>query len=198
MLKALAIAAGLTFGVASLVPVVAQETFVIVPDNPGGGGGGGGGRGGTAVTTTNLNVRNGPGTRYAVIDVLQRGETVRVNSCDGGWCRINHRGSSGWVSQNHLDRTGGGGGGGGGRPSREACFYEDTHFRGRSFCAAPGDSDRSLGSWNNRISSISIRGFPTVQVCSDRYFGDCDAFNRDVATLPWWLDRNVSSFRVLH
>jgi hypothetical protein len=198
MWKALLLAACLLVAPASLGVATAQQPFVIVPDNPGSGGGGGGG---DAVTRSALNVRAGPGTRYAVIDVLQRGARVQVDVCQNGWCWISHRGPSGWVSQNHLDRVGSGGGSGSGsvvRPSREACFYESPRFRGRSFCAVPGDSDRSLGAWNNRIGSISIRGLPTVQVCVDRNFIDCEAFNRDVPNLPWWLDQNISSFRVLH
>ncbi len=35
----------------------------------------------------------------------------------------------------------------------------------------------------------------TVEVCEDRSFRRCEDFNRDVATLPWWLDGNISSFR---
>lgn len=193
MWKAIVIAACLISGALTVNPVLAQQPFVVVPDNPGGGGSGGGG--GNAVTTSALNVRAGPGTRYAVIDVLPRGERVRVEVCQNSWCWINHRGPSGWVSQNHLDRTGGGSVR---PPAREACFYEAPRFQGRSFCAVPGDSDASLGTWNNRIGSISIRGLPTVQVCVDRNFNDCDAFNRDVPSLPWWLDQNISSYRVLH
>ncbi len=190
MFKSLLLAACLLLAASPALPLHAQETFVIVPDNPGGGGGAG-----NAVTTSSLNVRSGPGTRYVVIDVLRSGESLRVSNCNNGWCWATHRGPSGWVSQNHVTRVGGGGGGG---SAREACFYDEPRFRGRSFCARPGDSDRDLGSWNNRIASISIRGLPTVQICTDRNFNDCDAFNRDVASLPWWLERNVSSYRVLH
>lgn len=208
MLKAIFVACALaTTGV--VTPSMAQdiEPFVIVPDGPGGGGPGlggggffpGGGGGGNAVTTSGLNVRSGPGTRYAIIDVLSRGDAVRIESCSGGWCWINHRGPSGWVSENHLSRTGGGGGDGSTvRPRREACFYDQPFFRGRSFCALPGESDRNLGSWNNRIASISVRGFPTVQVCTGRDFNGCDAFNQDTAQLPRWLEWNISSFRVFH
>lgn len=202
MWKAILLAVCLLWGSLPASTVLAQQPFVVVPDIPGGGGGGGGAGGGNAVTTSALNVRAGPGTRYAVIDTLARGQQVRVEVCQSGWCWITHRGPSGWVSQNFLDRTGGGSGGGGGGgarpPSREACFYESPNFRGRSFCSVPGDSSASLGSWNNRIGSISIRGFPTVQVCADQNFFDCDAFNQDVPRLPWWLDGNISSYRVLH
>lgn len=194
--KAALVALCLLSGPAALTPALAQQPFVIVPDNPGNSGTG---AGGNAVTTSSLNVRAGPGTRYQVIDVLPRGASVRIEVCQSGWCWINHRGPSGWVSQNHLDRiVGGGGGSPPVRPSREVCFYDAPRFQGRSFCAQPGDSDRSMGSWDNRIASVTVRGFPTVQLCADRNFNDCDAFNRDVPNLPWWLDRNVSSWRILH
>ena len=200
MLKAIYMAVCLAIASGFVAPAFAQDTFVIVPDTPGGGGGSGGGGGGrgNAVATTNLNVRSGPGTRYHVVAVLKRGEAVRIDSCSAGWCWVNHRGPSGWASQNHLERTSGGGGGGGVRPTREACFYDDIRFRGRSFCAVPGESDTNLGAWSNRIASIRIRGFTTVQVCADRNFRDCEAFNTDVAVLPWWLERSVLSFRVFH
>lgn len=194
MLKALFLAAVMVAGLGAFTQASAQETFVIVPDNPGGGSGVG-----NAVATANVNVRRGPGTSYAVVDVLRSGQSVRVSNCTGGWCWVNHGGPSGWVSQNFLSRTGGGGDSGGGSAiGRGACFYENVRFRGRSFCVRPGDSNSNLGVWNNRISSISIRGFMTVQVCEDRNFRRCEAFNRDVATLPWWLDSNISSFRAFH
>jgi len=189
MLRTLLVAACLAASSLGM-PAMAQEPFVIVPDFPGGGGGGGGGN---AVAATTLNVRSGPGTNYPVVDVLNRGQSVRMSDCRGGWCFVEHRGRNGWASQRYLDRIGGGGGG----ASREACFFDAPGFRGRSFCARPGDSSRNLGAWNNRIESISIRGFVTVQVCADRNFDDCDAFNRDVARLPWWLQGNVSSYRLL-
>lgn len=174
-------------------PAIAQdfEPFVMVPDGPGGGGGSG--FGGNAVATTNVNVRSGPGTNHPVVDVLRAGQSVRISRCTGGWCAIDQRGPSGWVSQRYLAEVGRPGGG---ISRREACFYEDRNFGGRSFCAQPGDSNRNLGVWNNRIQSISIEGV-RVEVCTDRDRRDCDTFNRDAARLPWWLDRNISSYWVV-
>jgi uncharacterized protein YraI len=168
----------------------AQETFVIVPDNPGFIGIGGGE---DAVATTNLNVRSGPGTSYPVIDVLRSGQSVILTSCSGGWCSLSHSGPSGWASERYLRRTvrsdiv---------RPRREACFYDDTRFRGRSFCGVPGDADPRLGNWGDRIASIRIRGRTTVQVCAEANFRDCDTFSDDVPVLPRWLEHRILSFRV--
>ena len=51
-----------------------------------------------AVATGNVNVRSGPGTGYAVIDTLRRGEQVDVQYCRGSWCYVEKRGPDGWVS----------------------------------------------------------------------------------------------------
>lgn len=198
MFRNLFLAAFLVCGLAAASQQAAAQTpFVIVPDTPGGGSSAAGNE---AIVTTNLNMRSGPGTRYGVLTVLQRGDVVRVHTCDRGWCNITFRRQRGWVSQNYLARPVGGGGGGPivRPPPREVCFFEETRFRGRSFCALPGESQADLGNWRNRIASITVGGFPTVQVCVERNFSDCDAFNEDVPVLPWWLERNISSFRVFH
>ena len=60
-----------------------------------------------AFTTTELNVRGGPGTQYGVVDTLNEGESVDVLTCTGeGWCEIEHSGPDGWVSANYLSRDG--------------------------------------------------------------------------------------------
>ncbi|MBS9475771.1 SH3 domain-containing protein [Ancylobacter radicis] len=51
-----------------------------------------------AVVTNDLNVRSGPGTRYAVVGSLPAGVQVNVGSCGGGWCRA----GGGFVSANYL------------------------------------------------------------------------------------------------
>lgn len=55
-----------------------------------------------AVVTTDLNIRSGPGTRYAVIGSLQAGTTVNVGACSSGWCRV----GGGFASARYL--SGGG------------------------------------------------------------------------------------------
>ncbi|KKC37231.1 hypothetical protein WH87_11720 [Devosia epidermidihirudinis] len=59
-----------------------------------------------AYATSNVNVRSGPGTGYAAIDTLRRGEQVDVQYCRGSWCFVDKRGPSGWVSSSYLQRGG--------------------------------------------------------------------------------------------
>lgn len=63
-----------------------------------------------AYATGNVNVRSGPGTGYARVDTLIRGDRVDVQYCRGSWCFVEKRGPDGWVSANYLSRGGGGGG----------------------------------------------------------------------------------------
>jgi hypothetical protein len=56
-----------------------------------------------AVATTELNVRSGPGTGFAVVDVLDPGEQVTMSECQtSGWCYVSHDGPDGWVSATYL------------------------------------------------------------------------------------------------
>jgi len=210
VLLALAFAAG--SGV--VAPALAQEPFVIVPDNPGGGGGGGGGAlRGNAVATANVNVRQGPGTNHRVIDVLQRGDSVSIVRCQNNWCLVDHRGPSGWVSRNYLREVIDTGRppaprppvvpfppvtppGAGGGANRLVCFFERADFRGANFCARPGEADRDLGVWGRALMSIRVDGRTAVDVCTQRNFGNCTTFRSDVRQLNRMLQNNVASFRV--
>jgi uncharacterized protein YraI len=53
--------------------------------------------------TANVNMRSGPGTGYAVVDVLQRGARVDVQQCQGTWCYVQQGRSGGWVSATYLN-----------------------------------------------------------------------------------------------
>lgn len=56
-----------------------------------------------AIATTELNVRSGPGTSFAVVDVLAANERVTMSECQAsGWCYITHDGPDGWVSASYL------------------------------------------------------------------------------------------------
>lgn len=57
--------------------------------------------------TSNVNVRSGPGTNYAVVDTVRRGQQVDVQQCQGSWCYIAKPGPDGWVSATYLAAGGG-------------------------------------------------------------------------------------------
>lgn len=58
------------------------------------------------VVTSNVNVRSGPGTGYAVVDTVRSGQPVDVQQCEGSWCYISKPGPDGWVSANYLSSGG--------------------------------------------------------------------------------------------
>lgn len=60
-----------------------------------------------ATNSGNLNVRSGPGTSYAVVGSLGKGETVIVLSTSGGWSRILYHGTkTGYASAQYLAGAG--------------------------------------------------------------------------------------------
>jgi hypothetical protein len=60
----------------------------------------------SGTVTSNVNVRSGPGTNYAVVDTVRRGTTVDVQQCQGSWCYIVRSGPDGWVSASYLTAGG--------------------------------------------------------------------------------------------
>lgn len=87
-----------------------------------------------------------------------------------------------------------------GRPgsSRDrVCFYEHVYFGGSSFCARPGERLARLGGWNDRISSIDVRGDAEALVCDDANFrGRCVVVSRDLRDLGRRGNDRISSIRV--
>ena len=59
-----------------------------------------------AIVETDLNVRAGPGTGYAVVDVLPVGINVDVIACYSGWCEVSWQGNDGFASRSYLDIVG--------------------------------------------------------------------------------------------
>jgi uncharacterized protein YraI len=55
-----------------------------------------------AAVTSDLNVRSGPGTKYAVVGSVPAGATVNVLSCNGGWCRVAFGSRQGFVNNSYL------------------------------------------------------------------------------------------------
>lgn len=69
-----------------------------------------------------------------------------------------------------------------------ACFFDQTNFRGRSFCVDQGQALNNLPSgFNDRIQSIQVRGSSEVQIFNDNDFAGAAArTSRDVADLRSW------------
>jgi uncharacterized protein YraI len=61
-----------------------------------------------AVSETDLNMRSGPGTDHAVVDVIPAGATVGVLDCAGTWCRVAYAGATGYASRSYLAMGAGG------------------------------------------------------------------------------------------
>jgi hypothetical protein len=58
----------------------------------------------SATSTANLNIRNGPGTNFAVVGVIARDDAVTVSGCLAGtsWCQVSYGGIGGWSSARYL------------------------------------------------------------------------------------------------
>jgi hypothetical protein len=54
------------------------------------------------VTTGGVNLREGPGTEYDIIDHLNKGKFLDIIECDGGWCEVEVDGDEGYVSASYL------------------------------------------------------------------------------------------------
>lgn len=77
------------------------------------------------------------------------------------------------------------------------CFYEHVNYNGNRFCMEPGERSRSLGSWNDRISSIRVYGDAEAQVCeNNNYRGRCVVVDRDIRNLGRRGNDIISSIRV--
>jgi hypothetical protein len=79
-------------------------------------------------------------------------------------------------------------------------FFDGPNFQGRSFSIG-GDVVANLDGtgFNDRASSIRVENGYWI-FCSDAQFqGDCHTFGPgDYPTLPWSLDRKISSGRGIH
>ena len=95
----------------------------------------------SATTTTDLNLRRGPGTRYAVRAVMPAGTTVAVvRETRNGYYHVVFNGLSGHAAGQYLD-FGGGGGGGGNGGGATGTAYTTTSVNLR---AGPSTGDRVL------------------------------------------------------
>jgi len=55
-----------------------------------------------AIATQALNMRSGPGTRYAVRAAIPAGHPIDVRACSRNWCQVHYRGHMGWASARYL------------------------------------------------------------------------------------------------
>jgi hypothetical protein len=171
----------------------------------------------TAARDTGIYVSPNHSTRQ--VGVMGAGTTYE-GYCQNGWCFVDTPTEDGWVVASDirgsgsngpgfgLDITIGGdgprpGGGGGGfndddEEVAEVCFYTNSNFRGRSFCAEPGDASGRLNStFNDAISSIEVIGDAEVEVCTDRNLrGTCTTIRRDTGRLNNRVNDRISSFEI--
>ncbi|WP_420828370.1 SH3 domain-containing protein [Devosia salina] len=181
----------------------------------------------SAEATASVNVRSGPGVQYPVLDTLSPGETVDIDHCvNSGWCYVLKSGPDGWVSGRYLTNEDALTSGTAPRPdvslsfsiegfsfsfgdggfsidpapsssTARVCFYEDVNFRGDGFCLRPGQNLRSLGDWNDEISSIDVRAGAEALVCEHvRYAGRCVLVSRDIRDLGRRGNDQISSIKV--
>jgi uncharacterized protein YraI len=56
-----------------------------------------------AVVQTDLNLRSGPGPRFAAVAAMPAGATVDVGGCSGAWCAVNFDGAQGYANRAYLN-----------------------------------------------------------------------------------------------
>lgn len=62
----------------------------------------------SVMSTADVNMRAGPGTRYPVVTTIPQDRNVDVYGCDQDldWCEVAWRGNRGWVFSDYLEVTG--------------------------------------------------------------------------------------------
>jgi uncharacterized protein YraI len=107
-----------------------------------------------AYATGTVNVRQGPGTGYGVVDVLRRGEAVEIERCRGSWCFVRKSGPDGWVSANYLGRD----------RYDDNDYYDDDYYDEPSFVIRPQRPPFYRPRPRNYDPSFCI-GNPNAQFC---------------------------------
>lgn len=88
----------------------------------------------TAVTTSELNLRTGPGYGYDIRYVMGSGDAVTITGDPrNGFYKIIHQGTNGWALGDFLDFSGGGGGSSSGGATGDAATTSTLNLR-----AGPG------------------------------------------------------------
>ncbi len=147
---------------------------------------------------------SGPGTRYDVVASLNKGSAIVVTRCSDRWCLIGAQ--NGWLSIDKLSfgqvprgplsgskfEVGRGGPG-------EVCFYEGADYTGKSVCQPSGGVARDLAllGWDNVISSVSINGDVSANLCRDPDFTSlCTLIAQSTPHLEPLLQDAASSWQV--
>jgi len=55
-----------------------------------------------ALVSTNVNLRQGPGTTYPILGAIPGGTSVDIAGCSGEWCQVTWQGKSGYVIAKSL------------------------------------------------------------------------------------------------
>ncbi len=55
------------------------------------------------LATTDVNMRQGPGTTFPVVTSIRGGSNVDVQSCNAGWCAVRFGPYAGFVKASYLD-----------------------------------------------------------------------------------------------
>ncbi len=59
-----------------------------------------------ALATSNVNLRQGPGTNFPVITTIPGGSTVEISGCSGQWCNVVWQGQTGYSVATSFDQGG--------------------------------------------------------------------------------------------
>ncbi|ODT77801.1 MAG: hypothetical protein ABS76_26230 [Pelagibacterium sp. SCN 64-44] len=146
-----------------------------------------------------LDLRAGPGGQYKSTGAIPAKVAIKVLRCVELWCLVDGPGAQGWAARQkvdfgrgpgyrHPDLTGG-----------QMCFYEGTHYTGRSFCAGTGQvfTDLATWGWDNRIGSIAVKVNTSAAICRERDFRSyCERVHESQPVLSQHLQRQVSSIRL--
>lgn len=160
-----------------------------------------------AWSTQTLVLHTGPGAVYDLTgDEIPTDVAIKVLRCTVLWCLVDGPGGRGWAVKERIsfgmapadwpfginpDYPQDGPG--------EVCFYEGSHYTGRSFCAKSGRVlvDLALVHWDNRVSSVRVSGNVSVAACRDRDFSSyCERIVASQPVLDPFLRRALSSIRV--
>lgn len=160
--------------------------------------------GSPAVVLSDTTLLSGPGVRYPAAGTVVASQDVTVVRCSNRWCHIAE--GDGWMSIDELSfgnferrpfhgtvyNWGRGGPG-------KVCFHDDANFSGESLCLPSGTVARDLAllGWDDRISSISINGNVSVNVCRDRNFASyCELVTQSQVNVNRLLNNSASSWQV--